>query len=504
MDAIIIGAGPGGIAAGKRLKDIGIDSFVILEQAPGIGGTWWHNTYPGCRCDVPSHLYSFSFALKRDWTEPYASQPEIQRYLQECAEKFDLTRHIHLSHKVVSARWQEQHAKWEVKTSNGLAFQARVLISAVGMFNEPAFPPIPGLDTFEGAIMHSARWRPEVTLAGQRVSVIGSAASAVQLVPPIAEIAKHLDVYQRTPNYVSPRNNNFSEDERARLMTNPEAALQERQRIWDWLEAATTLDNPDLMAEMERAALKNLDQVADPALRRQLTPAYPFGAKRGLISSDWYPTFNRPNVSLITSPVGEAGPRHLMTADGIVRETDVIVLATGFETTRFLSVIPVTGRNNQRLDKVWGQGAQAYLGITVNSFPNLFMIYGPNTNNGSIIAQIESQVDYIVRKLALMIRENLQWIEVRQRALAAYNRTLQAAISKMEIWQHGVNDYYRAKSGLIVTQWPFTMSRYKEETLRDDMDAFLIAPASGQNCPPRNPVRAEGEFPVNLSEGKLR
>lgn len=483
MDVIIIGAGPGGIAAGKRLKDVAIESFVILEQARGIGGTWWHNTYPGCRCDVPSHLYSFSFALKQDWTEPYASQPEILRYLEECAEKFDLMRHIRLNHKVVSARWKERQAKWEIETADGALFRARVLISAVGMFNKPAYPPIAGLNTFEGPVIHSARWRPEIPLAGRRVSVIGSAASAVQLVPPIAKVAKHLDVYQRTPNYVSPRNNSFAEGERAHLMANPEAALQERQRIWDWLEAATTLDNPDFMAEMESAALENLNRVADSDLRQQLTPAYPFGAKRGLISSDWYPTFTRPNVSLITSPVREAGPHHIVTADCTVRKTEVIVLATGFETTRFLSVIPVTGRDDQRLDKVWEQGAQAYLGITVNGFPNLFMIYGPNTNNGSIIAQIESQVDYIVGKIAYMIHKGLQWIEVRQSALAAYNRALQAAIASKDVWKHGVNDYYRAQSGLIVTQWPFTMSRYREETLRNDMDAFIVSPITASIAP---------------------
>lgn len=483
MDVIIIGAGPGGIAAGKRLRDAGIQSFVILEQAPGIGGTWWHNIYPGCRCDVPSHLYSFSFAIKRDWTEPYASQPEIQQYLEACAETFDLMRHVRLDHRVVAARWLEARARWEVETADGALFCGDTLISAVGMFNMPAYPPLPGLETFEGPVMHSARWRPEIPLAGRRISVIGSAASAVQLVPPIAEVAGRLDLYQRTPNYVSARQNSFAPGERERLMRDPEAARQERQRIWDWLEAVAPLDNPEIMADMRRACLANLQQVADPALRRLLTPAYPFGAKRGLVSSDWYPTFNRQNVSLITTPIWHVGPHHITTASGDVRETDLIVLATGFETTRFLSSIPVTGRDNLRLDQAWQGGAEAYLGIAVSGFPNLFMIYGPNTNNGSIIAQIESQVDYIVRKIDFMIRNGLKWIEVRQSALAAYNRALQDAISTMAVWQHGISDYYRAPSGLIVTQWPFSMARYREATLREDRDAFIVSHGAGSLRP---------------------
>lgn len=470
---IIIGAGPGGICAGKRLKDAGYEHFIILEQAPRLGGTWWHNAYPGCRCDVPSQLYSFSFAPKPDWSEPYASRDEILVYLEQCAAEFGLLPHLRLNTPVASAQWHEADARWSVQTANGETLTADILISAVGLFNAPAYPKIAGLEGFAGDVMHSARWNHDIDLSGKTVGVIGSAASAVQLVPEIAKIVGHLDVYQRTPNYVRPRENAFSEQFIEHAKVDAQAAVAaERERISGWLDMICTLDDSAIMAESVTACANNLEQVLDPETRRKLTPDYPFGSKRGLVSSDWYPTFNRSNVALVADSIAEITSRGIVTTDGIERETDVIVLATGFETTRFLSAIPIRGRDNTSLDVAWSDGAKAYLGITTPQFPNLFMLYGPNTNNGSIIFQLECQVDYILRKLAMMDSCSLKWIDLKEPELHRYNEALQKDLAKVSVWQAGVRDYYRSESGLIVTQWPHTMERYRLETNRADDDAY--------------------------------
>lgn len=475
---IIIGAGPGGICAGKQLRDNGYEDFVILEQAPRVGGTWWHNAYPGCRCDVPSHLYSFSFAPKPDWSEPYATRDEILAYLEECAERFGLLPHLRLNTRVQSAEWHEDAACWKVQTANGEVLTADIVISAVGMFNEPAYPNIPGLKDFRGPMMHSARWDHGVDLTGRKVAVIGSAASAVQIVPEIARIVGQLDVYQRTPNYVRPRDNTFSETFLQEASEDPLAAsLAERQRVAQWLDMICTLDHPAIMEESVEVCAQNLAQVQDPETRRKLTPDYPFGSKRGLVSSDWYPTFNRPNVSLVTDPIKRITADSIVTGDDTERKTDIIVLATGFETTKFLSVIPVRGRRGQSLSDAWSNGAQAYLGITTSGFPNLFMLYGPNTNNGSIIFQLECQVDYIVRKLRMMDQRSLRWIDIKPSAQNSYNEALQQDLARVSVWHAGVRDYYRAESGLIVTQWPHTMERYRQETSREDDESYEYAVA---------------------------
>jgi len=473
---IIIGAGPGGICAGKRLKDAGYDDFLILEQAAGLGGTWFHNSYPGCRCDVPSHLYSFSFAPKPDWSEPYASQDEIRAYLEECAEVFGLHPHLRLNTRVAAASYDEATATWTLTTADGEFLSADFVISAVGLFNLPAYPQIPGLDTFTGPVVHSARWDHRLDLDGKAIGVIGSAASAVQIVPEIARIAGSLTVYQRTANHVGPRQMQFSEEFLQACKADPAAAVKaERQRISDWIDAVCTMDKPDVMAMMAAACAENLSQVEDPEVRHKLTPDHPFGSKRGLVSSDWYPTFNRPNVTLMTEPIDHITASAIVTKDGQSHPTEVIILATGFQTTRFLSVIPVTGRAGVRLDDAWAGGAQAYLGITVAGFPNLFMLYGPNTNNGSIINNIECQVNYILRKMQEMERHRLQWIDIKPEAMAAYNAGLQADLAKVGVWQSGVRDYYRSESGLIVTQWPHSMMRYTTETERSDLPAYNAA-----------------------------
>ncbi|HEX4504116.1 MAG TPA: NAD(P)/FAD-dependent oxidoreductase [Alphaproteobacteria bacterium] len=474
----IIGAGPGGICAGIRLKQSGYGDFTILEQAPGIGGTWWHNSYPGCACDVPSHLYSFSFATRQEWPRPYGNQPEVRAYLEDVVDSFGIRPYIRLNTKVESAAWQEDRSEWHVATATGESFPFDVLIGAVGLFNMPVTPDIPGLGLFAGTKFHSARWNHDHDLTGEAVAVIGSAASATQFIPKIAPLVGRLDVYQRTPNWVRPRDDAYTPGQQARFRGDPSAAAQERETIWGWIDAIVTLDDPVTLAESRAVCLKNLEAVDDPETRRKLTPDYPFGGKRPLISNDFYPTFNRPNVHLITDPIARITSDAVVAADGTARKIDTIVLATGFDTMRFLSAIPVTGKGGRRLQDAWAGGPEAYLGITVSGFPNLFMLYGPNTNNGSIIFQIECQVEYALRHIRRIKEQRLAWIDVKPDAMAVYNRTLQSALEAVEVWNTGTcRDYYRHPSGRIVTQWPHGMGRYRDVTGAADDAAYEVGAA---------------------------
>jgi cation diffusion facilitator CzcD-associated flavoprotein CzcO len=360
-----------------------------------------------------------------------------------------------------------------VTAATGESFLFDVLIGAVGLFNMPVMPDIPGLDLFAGTKFHSARWNHDHDLAGEAVAVIGSAASATQFIPKIAPLVDRLDVYQRTPNWVRPRDDAYTPEQQARFRADPAAAAQERETIWGWIDAIQTLDDPATLADSREVCLKNLEAVQDPETRRKLTPDYPFGGKRPLISNDFYPTFNRPNVNLITDPIAEITADAVVTDDGAARKVDTIILATGFDTMRYLSSIPVTGRGGRTLQEAWAEAPEAYLGITVAGFPNLFMLYGPNTNNGSIIFQIECQVEYALRHIRRMEEQHLAWIDVKQEAMAAYNRTLQGELEAVAVWNSGAcRDYYRHPSGRIVTQWPHSMGRYREATRVADEAAY--------------------------------
>ena len=479
----IIGAGPGGICAGIKLKEAGYNDFVIIEKADGIGGTWRHNIYPGCRCDVPSSLYSFSFAIKTDWTERYAPQPEILAYLEDLVERWELAPYLRLGTEVRSAAWQDDAACWTLTLSDGAQIEADILISAVGLFNAPAMPDIPGLPEFGGDVMHSARWDHSIVLADRNVAVIGSAASAVQFVPEIAPHVRHLQIYQRTPNHVRPREE-YTAEERKRLIGNEQAMLDDRSQIFGWVDAICALQDAELLAQGQRDCDDALSTVANAETRDKLRPDFIFGSKRPLVSSDWFPTFNRPNVELVTESIDRVTETTIVTADGHERAIDVMILATGFETTRFLSVIDVTGRAGRRLDDAWCDGARAYRGITVSGFPNLFMLYGPNTNNGSILFNIERQTDYVLRHLERMEKDDLDWIDLRPDAMDQYNERLQDEISAVRPWQGEVNGYYRAKSGLNVTQWPHGMTRYEQEVSTPDFDAYDVATLTSRHTRP--------------------
>ncbi len=456
---------------GIRLKQAGFERFEILEKAEGVGGTWYHNRYPGCACDVPAHLYSFSFEIKRDWSRPFAGQPEILAYLEQCAQKYGLLPHCRFGDAVCRARWEEGRAQWVLETASGRTTTADVVVSAIGMFNEIAIPDIPGLESFAGTQFHSGRWKADHDVGGETVGVIGSAASAVQLVPEIVKRARRIHLFQRTANWVGPREDQpYTAAQLERFRSDPDAAPALRRKIFDSLGGPGTFAR--LRAEREAAARANLAQVRDPEVRARLLPDHPWGCKRPLFSNDYYPAFNRPNLELVTDAIERITPTGVVTCDGRERRLDTMILATGFAATRFLSAIDVVGRGGLPIAEAWKEGARAYKGVTTSGFPNLFMLYGPNTNSDSIISLIEYEADHVLRQIERMVREGLAWIDVKPGSMAAYNDEIQRDIAAIAPWQAGCTDYYRGPDGRIVTQWPRSM-RALEEALADlDEEAY--------------------------------
>ena len=469
---VIIGAGPGGMCTAIKLKEAGIEDFVVLERASGVGGTWYNNTYPGLECDVRSHLYSFSFEPKKDWSRPYPSQPEILEYLEGIADRYDLRPHVRLGTEVRSARWDEELSTWELETTRG-ALGAHVLVSALGMFNILNWPDIPGLDEFRGTLFHSAQWDYDHDLSGETVALIGSAASAVQLAPEIAREVDQLHLFQRSASWVLPKANHpFTEEEIEQFVNDPDAARLEREKIYDEVDAGLTFSDPEVRRKAEAAGLCALSVVEDPDVRAKLTPNVPWGCHRPLVTNKYLPMFNRPNVELVTAPIEKISSDSIVTADGKARRIDTIVVATGFDVGRFLSAIEVTGRGGLSLRDAWKDGAEAYLGITTTGFPNIFMLYGPNTNNGSILTMLEYQADYIVRQIQRMEADGITWMDVRRDAMARYNEQVQRELDEVEVWQATCHNYYRSPSGRIVTQWPKPMEEYRRRSTVPDAEAY--------------------------------
>jgi cation diffusion facilitator CzcD-associated flavoprotein CzcO len=471
----IIGAGPGGIATAIRMLEVGHDDVVLLEKASGVGGTWWHNRYPGLSCDIPSHLYSFSFAPKLDWKRPYGGRDEIHAYMDEVVDRFDLRDRIRFDTEVTAATWEDTNAVWRVTTRDGEQFEFDVVVAGLGMFNELHWPEIAGLDSFAGTQFHSARWNWDHDLTGERVGVIGSAASAVQFIPEIAKDVGHLTVFQRAANWVLPKEDTpWTAEQLEYFKAHPEEVAASRQAIFDRVDPLISFSKAEMLQLSTEAGLRNLEAVEDPELRRKLTPTGPYGCQRPLVSNDYYPTFNRPNVELVTEPIDRITPRGVTTIDGVEHEFDTLVIATGFQTTRFLSAIAVTGRDGIELEQAWADGAHAYLGISTAGFPNLFMLYGPNTNNGSIIYMLECQAEYAVRAVEWMDRDGVAWMDVKPAVEAEYNAGLQHDLDTVGVWGAGnCHNYYRGAGGYIVTQWPHSMSEYRLRTERFDEDAYL-------------------------------
>ena len=472
---VVIGAGPGGIISAYQLRRAGYADVVVLERDDEVGGTWQRSRYPGLSCDVMVHAYQFSFNLNPEWPRSYASQPEILAYMKATVDRLDLAPMIRLGCGVTGAEWSDERGEWSVTTTTGDTLAADVIISAQGMFGEIKWPDIDGLDTFGGRLVHTGNWPKDLDVTGARVALIGSAASAVQSLPEIAKIASQLHSFQRSPQWVLPKEDFPHPPELLDSFRNDPAALQaHRDTIMTYIGTNAPFSNAEILAGAEWAGAVAISVIDDAATREGLTPHVPWGCFRPLFSNDYYPAFNRPNVELVTEAITRITPTGIVTADGTEREVDVIVCATGYVVDKFASRIPVTGRNGQSLDDAWADGAQAHLGVTTTGFPNLFMLYGPNNNAGSLIEMAEYEVGYVVDLLSLMDADGVDWIDVRQDAMDAYNDELQAAIAGVEVWHAGCGHYYESPSGRIVTQYPWSMFHYRDSVADPDLSAFEL------------------------------
>jgi cation diffusion facilitator CzcD-associated flavoprotein CzcO len=478
----IIGAGFGGLCAAIRLKQAGFDRLTIYERADRVGGVWHYNTYPGCACDVPAQLYSFSFEPNADWNFAFARNDEIQKYCARAADKYGIRPHLRFGKEVKSATWDSTQTRWRLTFASGETHEADVVINAAGQLNIPALPDIEGRETFAGASFHSARWRHDVELRGKRVGVIGTAASAVQLVPEVAKQAGHLTVFQRTPNYILPRRDRaFGGFDKFMFRSAPWTMRITRNRIYWWAEWMFwgAFDPTDWRARFfTTVALDHLKkQVPDPTLRAKLTPNYPIGCKRVLFSDDYYPALRGHNVSLVAEPIKRIHADGVETKSGKKRQFDALIYATGFETSAFNWSHDVIGRSGVRLQDAWKDGPEAYLGIAVAGFPNFFMTYGPNTNLGhnSIIYMIERQADYIVQCLKRIDAENLGAMEVRRVAQDDFNRVLRGALAKTS-WAGECGSWYKNHAGKITNNWMGTTQEYRRLTLAPDFNDYVLHP----------------------------
>ncbi|MFI7150673.1 flavin-containing monooxygenase [Nonomuraea sp. NPDC050022] len=473
----IIGAGFGGLCMAIQLERAGIGSYTVFEKADGLGGTWRDNSYPGAGCDIPSHLYSYSFEKYASWTRRYPEQPEILAYLEHCADKYGVRRKIRFGSEVEAAVFDGSH--WQVSTAGtteaaGTTETFDVVVMSVGQLNRPQLPDITGISDFEGTSFHSARWNHDHDLTGRRVAVIGNGSSAAQLIPRVAAEADHLTVFQRTPNWVIPKPD-ATFGPLTRLAFHFVPGLQRAYREWLYRYAENTL-YPALaqgwsVGLLKKRALDHLrDQVPDPALRAKLTPGYPPGCKRVVIDSSFYPALTRPNVDVATERIVRITPKGIETTDRPY-EVDTIVYATGFRSTEFLAPMEVSGRGGQSLRERWKRGAEAYLGISVPDFPNLFLLYGPNTNLGhnSIIFMIECQVNHIMSCLPYLSERGP--IEVRPEAMAAWSRQLDAAMARM-VWGNGCQSWYKTSEGRVTNNWPGPTTLYRRLTARPPHTAY--------------------------------
>ncbi|OBH84731.1 flavin-containing monooxygenase [Mycobacterium scrofulaceum] len=466
---LVIGAGFGGLAAAYELSRDGLADVTVLEKAGDIGGVWRENTYPGAACDVPSNLYSYSFARKTDWGRRYAEQPDILGYIHDTADRFRLRDLVRTGVEVTSAAYDDGTATWRVETSSGEVFEADVLVPAVGQLSRPALPNIPGLDTFAGPSFHSAQWRHDVDLTGKRVAVLGTGASAIQFVPRIRQIAGHVTVFQRSAPYIVPKPDRaYTAAHHAAFAKAPGFAAAMRGLIWEISEffgLALTKVAPLARLVGVAASLNLKRHIKDPVLRAKLTPDYPIGCKRVLFSNDWYPALASDNVDVQTGAITEVTATGVRTADGRLHEVDVVIYGTGFKATEFLAPMTITGRDGRDLQSEWAEGARAHLGMAVPGFPNMFLIYGPNTNLGSssIILMMEQQARYIRQITEELARGGVaRAFEVRRAAEQAYDAEVQARLDA-GVWT-SCDSWYRTASGRVTTNWPGLVHEYQRRT----------------------------------------
>jgi cation diffusion facilitator CzcD-associated flavoprotein CzcO len=471
----IVGSGFGGLGTAITLKRMGLESFTVLERGDSVGGTWRDNTYPGAACDIPSQIYSYSFELKPDWSSRFGSQREIKAYLEHCADKYGVRQHIRLGCEVVAAAFDEESARWRVELADGEALEVDVLVCATGQLSRPKVPDLPGGDSFAGCQFHSARWDHGVDLRGRRVAVIGSGASAIQIVPAIADEVASVHIFQRSPNWVVPKHDRtYSRVEQAAYRRFPGLQRLHHNLLWLWYESRFAWPHRSMSlfrraweARSRRMIRRQVN--GDAALAAAVTPDYPLACNRLLISNDWYPTLTREHVELVASGVERIVPEGVVTADGRTVGVDVIVWATGFTATEFLAPIRVTGRDGRILHEEWADGAEAYLGMAVAGYPNLFMMYGPNTNSihNTIVFMLECQARYIAGAVEHLAGNETRWVDVRPVVQRAFNADIQRRLGNT-VFGAGCSSWYKTPSGKVTAMWPGSWVAYARATRRFD------------------------------------
>ncbi|MEU6844487.1 NAD(P)/FAD-dependent oxidoreductase [Streptomyces sp. NPDC046716] len=484
----VIGSGFGGLGAAVRLRREGITDFVVLERASTVGGTWRDNSYPGCACDVPSHLYSFSFAPNPDWPRTFSGQERIQEYLEGVADTFRLRPHIRFDSEVKQARWDSEKLWWEVETAQGV-ITADVVVSATGPLSDPKIPEIKGLDSFPGKVFHSARWDHDYDLRGKRVAMIGTGASAIQIVPAVQKEVGRLTLFQRTPPWVMPRADRaISRAERWLHRQLPFTTQARRGLLWGIreLQVQAFTKRPNELGMVEQLAKRNMHRaVKDPALRAKLTPDYRIGCKRILLSNAYYPALAQPNVDVVASGLSEIRGNTLVAADGTEAEVDAIVFGTGFHVTDMPIAERVVGADGVSLAESWKGGMAALRGATAAGFPNFMTIIGPNTGlgNSSMILMIESQLNYLADYMRqLTVLGGRVALTPRETAVSGWNNRVQDRM-KRTVWNTGGCDsWYLDENGRNTTVWPGTTTEFRQATRRVDVGEYEVV---------RPPVEAE-------------
>ena len=476
----ILGAGLSGVLMGIRLKQAGINDFSIYEKQTDVGGTWLRNTYPGLHCDVPSHLYSYSFEPNPDWSMTYAGQAEIQAYLRRCAERHDLIDHIRFGTCAESARFDEDTATWHLELADGTACQHKVLVAATGGLTEPRLPRIEGLHTFAGPTWHSGSWRHDVPLQGLRVAVIGSAASAVQVLPEVAKLAAEVFVFSRTPNWVTPRNNVLYSHEQKQLLRSEveqrKVWLQQYRDSMLWY-GAFTRDESAIRRLRELCMANMRSAISDPDLIAALTPSFEPGCKRILVSDDYYPALNQGNVHLLAHGVSALTPSGVVATDGSETAVDIVIFCTGYRLGGRADGRPaldVVGRGGQELRRVLAQRPEAYRGVAIPGFPNYFTVCGVNGSvaYGPVFLSAELETEYITTLIRRLLDENLGTLEVKANVTRLYNEQIQAELQNMS-WTGNCSNFYRDATGRIVSFFPGTVGRMRRELRNADPEDFM-------------------------------
>jgi cation diffusion facilitator CzcD-associated flavoprotein CzcO len=476
VSALVVGAGFGGLAAAVALREAGVRDLLVVEKADRVGGVWRDNTYPGAACDVPSSLYSWSFAPNPAWPRRYAQQPDILRYIERTAADLDLLSQVRLGTEVVSARWDDGTGRWHVvgRDRDGAeeTWVVDVLVPAVGQLSRPLLPHIPGQETFQGPSFHSARWDHGVDLRGKRVAVLGTGASAIQFVPEVRKTAARVIVFQRSAPHVVPKPDRaYTATHRRAFRHLPVTQSLGREltrSLSERFNRALTEQTGFIRVVDAAFRLHLRRQVRDPALRRKLVPDYPIGCKRVLFSNDWYPALVQPDVEVVTAPIQEITPGGVRTrVDGVDvdHDVDVVIHGTGFAATEFLHPMTLRGRGGVDLHEHWAEGGRAHLGMTVPSFPNMFIVYGPHTNLGgsSVISMIECQTAYLAQAVSLLVKRELAVVEVREEVARGFDREMQHRLAHT-VWSSGCTSWYQTANGRVTTNWPGTVQEYRERT----------------------------------------